>query len=198
MRWRFSTLFGAILDKYPGANERVRMRQPVQGEPLTLEGLKWLGDTLGRVRKTVTDPEHQVEVDAARSGAGEMHARLETVLLQKREEAVYWMEIDRGTGRLKPETELFEETVDRKRHRVSLNMAPLSVAEALQNTVYQQTGTVIFVSATLSVAGEYHRLLGDTPNQRTERVPTGIGGQRQPNDGAWKPGKGLCVPETVL
>lgn len=154
MRSRSNTLFEAILDKYPGVNERVRMRQPAQGDPLTIEGAKLLLGTLKRVRQEVKDSEDQVEVEAAISSAESILLRLETILHQKRPDSVYWLEIDRGTGRLKPEEDLLEESEQYKKPRVSLNMAPLSVAEALQHQVYRKTGPVVCVSATLSVAGD--------------------------------------------
>ncbi|HEQ60851.1 MAG TPA: ATP-dependent DNA helicase, partial [Firmicutes bacterium] len=154
MRRRAAALFDAILEKYPGSSERVRMRQPVQGDPLTVEGLKQLVGTLKQVRKAITQPDDQIEVDAALSGAQDLLFRLETILLQKRAEAVYWLEVDRSAGRLNPEAVLLEGVAERRNPRVSLHMAPLSVAEALDRSVYQQTGPVILVSATLSVAGQ--------------------------------------------
>ena len=154
MRERAAALFNAILDKYSGVNERVRMRQPAPGDPLTIQGMKELLDTLNRVRKAAGDGEDQLQVDASVKQAVDMLMRLDTILLQKRPDGVYWLEVDRGTGRLKPEMELIEGTSQRKNPRVSLNMAPLSVGEDLKKRVYNRTGPVIFVSATLSVAGD--------------------------------------------
>lgn len=153
LRSRAKTLFDAIAEKYPGSSERKRMRQPPQRDPITLEAMRELVGTMKRVKREAGEDD-KIEVDAALRNAEEIQTAMECILLQKRADAVYWLEIDRSAGRLKPEMELIEQPAQKRAPRVSLNMAPLSIADDLDRTVYRKTGPVAFVSATLSVAGD--------------------------------------------
>ena len=80
--------------------------------------------------------EEQAEIESAANKAGILAESVETVLAQKMEDTVYWMDVAGRTPK-----------------RVSLHAAPINVAEGLRRHLFEKMHSVVMTSATLCTGG---------------------------------------------
>jgi len=102
--------------------------------------LSELAIQLKSLRGKIDDEEDRFELTAYADRCTQLAAGLDEILLHPRENCVYWLEaasMDKFTGR----------------NRIRLNGSPISVAEPLQETLFDRLRSVILTSATLSTGG---------------------------------------------
>ncbi|NQS90749.1 ATP-dependent DNA helicase, partial [Patescibacteria group bacterium] len=103
------------------------------------EPLLTLEELLKEQISNVKDEEREKELKTFINRCQEINFGLEAILQQKIAHQVYWVEI-----------------VKRKRMgRISLHMTPLNIAEELRERILKVKDTVVFTSATLSIAGSF-------------------------------------------
>jgi Rad3-related DNA helicase/REP element-mobilizing transposase RayT len=105
-----------------------------------------LKDLHKQLKSMLADMQNEEEVSELSSVADKVHtlgASLEAVLDQQIEDAVYWMDVSRSTG-----------ASGRATKRVSLNAAPINVAEGLKRHLFEKVGPVVMCSATMCTAGK--------------------------------------------
>lgn len=96
-------------------------------------------DSLKKLQEHVTEENSSMELQGAINTAKELRNCFETILEMKDEEAVYWVDVYQG----------------RRGQNLAVAMRPLEIASAFQEQVLEKLSATIFVSATLSVAGQF-------------------------------------------
>ncbi len=117
-------------------SDTVRVRKTEIVPDILSDEFLRLANLLDRIGDTITDPEEQVEVDAAAQRCQGMAERAQAWLKQKLPGQVYWME---GTG---------------ERGRLTLASAPIELGPLLREQLFDRVPSVILTSATLSVGGK--------------------------------------------
>jgi len=103
--------------------------------------LKELRLCLGKMAKGTSDEDDQSELNRYADQLGGLEAELKDFLKQRRDDCVYWVEVDSG-----------------KRKKVVLRSAPLDVGPYIKRSLFDEYPSVVLTSATLSCGGS-----GDKP-----------------------------------
>jgi ATP-dependent DNA helicase DinG len=119
-------------DVFGQPNGRLRDRLPVDNQ--LSPSLKSLQKALKRVRSSLTKEEDIVELNSMTEKAGSLSDDLSALLEQDGDSAVRWIEL----------------AGDAQRGNVKLCEAPVSVAEALRDALFDQIESVVLTSATLT------------------------------------------------
>ncbi len=103
------------------------------------EPMRTLEAELRKLELQVQEEDEVQEVVAHRRRCMQIRQDLEIMIQQKYEGYVYWVEVKRG-----------------RQMRISLNAAPVSVAEELQNHLFQTMSSVVMTSATLATNQDFN------------------------------------------
>lgn len=117
-----------------GESRVVRLREPPQIDSHLIDLLNDLDAHLGRVINATENPEWKAELQSARSRGTAFAEMLDTFLRQSEEEHVYWAGLE---GRTRKQPVLYS--------------APVDVAGALTELLFDEVPSVVMTSATLAV-----------------------------------------------
>lgn len=141
-------------DPRPWSQLRIR-RPDVVEDSLTLPLLRLRESLLGLIERT-EDKETGDELLECNRRLDALRVALATFLKQDAENHVYWVERSGRTGR-----------------NLSLNAAPVDVAEFLRERLFGSGTSVIMTSATLAVRDASSRATGTAPGSKPARRPAG-------------------------
>ncbi len=138
-------IFGPLEKTFPFGTDKKRYREPFNIVQLPLAKFKSLGGSLDRAKGHITELEQQIEVASIRDRLGSLAEGLEIVIRMSADDAVYW-----GECRSVKTDEHPQAVAD-----ISLNMSPLNIGQLLEDEIYSKCSPIIFVSATLTTAGDF-------------------------------------------
>jgi ATP-dependent DNA helicase DinG len=122
------------------ANTLIRVRKPLGVADLLSEELRNLGSCLQGMAAKIEQQEEQIELAAAAERSQRLAAAVQQWLTQDLAGQVYWIETEARPARTPS---------------VTLACAPIEVGTALRQQLYEQFGTVVLTSATLSTGGPH-------------------------------------------
>ena len=130
------------------------VRPDIVANPLS-ESLRAACAALQPLKKELPRPEDQYELGSYIERAAAIADATESLLSQRYEEHVYWVELDQPVGAPASVGPASSRSVSsRKARRVSLCAAPLDVGPALRELLFDRLRSVVMTSATLAPAGD--------------------------------------------
>lgn len=134
-------------ERHGRGNGRIREKQIVENN-LSI-GLKNLAGHIKALVVKLEDEEQISELTTLANKISVMRQTLEAILTQQLEDAVYWMEVSARTPR-----------------RVSLQAAPITVAEGLRQELFEKIPSVIMTSATLDTSAPQKKPSSAPPRRK--------------------------------
>ena len=131
-------LFFELISTWIGEGDTKRIDEGSAIPNLLEEPILRIEEGLNELRERVTDQEDELELAALMRRCAELRDDLWAILSADEPGVVYWAE--RSVGR---------------RVTISLNAAPISVAEELREHLFSRLRTVVATSATLAVGGSF-------------------------------------------
>lgn len=138
-------IFGPLAEVFRPGTDKKRYRNPFDHIPLPHRQFNALSNALDRARSHIQEMEKMLEVNSAIERYNSLVSDLEVVLRLTADDAVYWGECRsvRTDNHPQPVAD------------VCLNMAPLNIGELMDSQVYARIKPAMFVSATLTTAGDF-------------------------------------------
>ena len=129
--------FGFIADRLLAKQAVTRVREPDFCEPLILQPLRQVVDSLEKIQSKLDEGHQREGVLEQKARVSGCHDRIRAFIAMAEEDHVHWVE--RG---------------GRKGQITALRTAPIDVAPYLREAVFSRGTSVVCTSATLAVAGE--------------------------------------------
>jgi ATP-dependent DNA helicase DinG len=129
--------FGFIADRLLSKQAVTRVREPDFCEPVILEPLRLVVDSLEKIQSKLDEGHLRDDVLEQKGRVNGCHDRIRAFIAMAEEGHVHWVE--RG---------------GRKGQITALRTAPIDVAPYLRESVFRRDTSVVCTSATLAVAGE--------------------------------------------
>lgn len=133
------TFFNAMAELLPYANQWTRIIRPVKAGGALQEAMSRLVDLTNSLKENLDDESASIEADIAAGRLAEFAANLNGFLSLEKPNYVYWIEAS-GSGVI-PE--------------IHCKGEPLRIADIMRHQVIREYDSAVFVSATLSTAGDF-------------------------------------------
>lgn len=129
--------FGFVADRLLAKHAVARVREPDFCEPVLLEPLRLVVDSLEKIQAKLDEGHLRDDVLEQKGRVSGCHDRVRAFLAMAEEEHVHWVERSGRKGQI-----------------TALRTAPIDVAPYLRESVFRRSTSVVCTSATLAVAGE--------------------------------------------
>ncbi|GAB6164647.1 helicase C-terminal domain-containing protein [Thermostilla marina] len=151
--FRADDFFGKVAEWYHTQKGNGRVHEPGLFDKSLVEGLENTAKSLAALISQTDDVDRRQDLIAARDRLLQLAGQLNVWLDQRDREMVYWVEV----------------SPQRRGERVSLAASPIDVGPLLRETLFDEVGTVVLTSATLSVGGGnfdyFRKRIGSPPAQ---------------------------------
>jgi len=144
LRFQNELFFDSVIGIGGGRRFPQRMKTPWGIVNTVRDPLGSLKTALERMKRELDAEEDRLEISAFLGRISALRENLDIIIEQQKEEQVYWVEHQKRTGH----------------SRVSLNMAPLDIAEKLKEAVFEKISPIVMTSATLSTEGHFEYIKG--------------------------------------